>query len=362
MDADFTAGPGDSRSARQPGYRLTHPDTSSPGTSPNPVLTGIDTGGHGGPGRNGQDPAAQWSAAPVTLRTPPESEGLPRRLAPDLPQRTADPEAVAARLAAEGEPFGARITTDREPFAVPSPVESFGSQPGPGESLYARTRPTTASFTRVEPESEPFAVVPAPELGSPAEHAAVNGSPFGARIEIDEEVSVVTPAVEVQAPVGRRYAPDPEPVVHPDAPARLERLEAVAASLRDSIEEATAVPQRPASVPSRRRAAPEPAPEPAAAPADSTPSESKAAEFRASDASIDLHHIMRLLTASHDLEVAAQAAESGAGSVAELTEAAHRTRAAAVEIVAAWYGGSDHMRKFGEVLLQAAAESSPASP
>lgn len=322
MDADFTAGPGDSRPARQPGYRLTHPDTASPGTSPNPVLTGIDTGAHGGLGRNGQDvQAVQWSSAPVTLRSAPESDALPRRLAPDLPQRTADPEAVAARLAAD-EPFAARITTDIDAYAAPAT------------------------------NGEPFAV-----------HPATNGSPFATRTTASEDVFGASPVID-EPVVSRRYAPDPEPVVRTEHPVRLESMEAVAASLRESVQEVPSEPvpaPAPApKAPSRRRAARDP--EPVVAQQESAPRESNSAEFRTSDATIELHHIMRLLTASHDLDEAAKAAESGEITVAELAQVAHRTRAAAVDIVAAWYGGSDHMRKFGEVLLQAAAESSPAPP
>ncbi|MEU0545834.1 hypothetical protein ABZ319_38775, partial [Nocardia sp. NPDC005978] len=81
-------------------------------------------------------------------------------------------------------------------------------------------------------------------------------------------------------------------------------------------------------------------------------------EFRAEDApNLDLHSIMRLLLASHDLDIAADQAEAGEITVAELAEVARRTRSAAVDLVAAWYGGPDHMRRFGEVLLQAAAET-----
>ncbi|WP_157514256.1 hypothetical protein [Nocardia concava] len=327
MDADFTAGPGDSRPARQPGYRLTHPDTASPGTSPNPVLTGIDTGSHGGLGRNGQDvQAVQWSSAPVTLRSAPESDALPRRLAPDLPQRTADPEAVAARLAAD-EPFAARITTDLDAYAAPAT------------------------------NGEPFAA-----------HPATNGSPFATRTTAQEDVFGASPVID-EPVVSRRYAPDPEPAVRPEHPVRLESMEAVAASLRESVQDVPSepVPAPAPKAPSRRRAAPEPEPvvaqqESAPVESEPTPRESKSAEFRTSDATIELHHIMRLLTASHDLDEAAKAAESGEITVAEFAQAARRTRAAAVDIVAAWYGGSDHMRKFGEVLLQAAAESSPAPP
>ncbi|WP_162958190.1 hypothetical protein [Nocardia yunnanensis] len=341
MDADFTAGPGDSRPARQPGYRLTHPDSPTPGTSPNPVLTGIDTG----LGRNGHDPqAVQWSSAPVTLRATPESEGLSRRLAPDLPQRTADPEAVAARLAADGEPFA----------AIQS--ESFGGSAVTNGSLYARSMPDSDAYA------------PAVEDDDPLVRPGVNGSSYGRRAEANEDVFGASPALDLEPPTNRRYAPDPEP---PARPARLDQMEAIAASLREGAEDEPVSAARPAPAPSRRRAAPEPAvaqhesapaAESAAAeanPAAKQPVENKAAEFRTSEASVDLHHIMRLLTASHDLDRAAAAAESGEITVAEFAAIARRTRTAAVDLVAAWYGGADHMRKFGEVLLQAAAESSP---
>lgn len=66
---------------------------------------------------------------------------------------------------------------------------------------------------------------------------------------------------------------------------------------------------------------------------------------------------MSLLVSSHDLEVAVKAAEAGEITVEELARIARRTRTAAVDLVSAWYGGAEHMRKFGEVLLQAAAET-----
>ncbi|MFE3053676.1 hypothetical protein [Nocardia sp. NPDC059239] len=361
MDADFTTGPGDSRPARQPGYRLTHPDTQSPGTSPNPVLTGIDTGSYAGPGRNGQEQAVQWSTAPVTLRATPEPDALPRRIAPDLPQRTADPEAVAARLAADSEPFSARITTDSEPLAMPATNgEPFAVRPATNGSPYARSVSDSGSFTSAALDSEPYAAAPVADNETIAVRPAANGSPFAAHSGVHEDVFAASRPADLEAPTGRRHAPDPEPPARLESPARMETparmedLEAVAASLRESAPASPAEPERPASVKSRRRAAPEPA----VAQQDSTTAATRAgAEFRTGDATIDLHHIMRLLVASHDLDVAAAAVESGEITVAELADVARRTRTAAVELVAAWYGGADHMRKFGEVLLQAAAET-----
>ncbi|SUA73545.1 Uncharacterised protein [Nocardia otitidiscaviarum] len=76
----------------------------------------------------------------------------------------------------------------------------------------------------------------------------------------------------------------------------------------------------------------------------------------ASGATVEPQHVMRLLLASHELDTAATKAESGEITVAELARAAHRTRAAAVELVSAWYGGAEEMRNFAEALLQAASE------
>ena len=74
-------------------------------------------------------------------------------------------------------------------------------------------------------------------------------------------------------------------------------------------------------------------------------------------ADIDIHLIMRLLTASDDLEVLAGQAEAGEVSADEVARAAREARAAVLSAVTAWYGGPAQMVKFANALLQAARES-----
>lgn len=74
-------------------------------------------------------------------------------------------------------------------------------------------------------------------------------------------------------------------------------------------------------------------------------------------ADIDIHLIMRLLTASDDLEVLAGQAEAGEVSAAEVARAAREARSAVLSAVTAWYGGPAQMVKFANALLQAARES-----
>src|SRR5690606_35700642 len=74
-------------------------------------------------------------------------------------------------------------------------------------------------------------------------------------------------------------------------------------------------------------------------------------------ADIDIHLIMRLLTASDDLEVLAGQAEAGEVSADEVARAAREARSAVLSAVTAWYGGPTQMVKFANALLQAARES-----
>ncbi|MEV0110980.1 hypothetical protein AB0H42_32290 [Nocardia sp. NPDC050799] len=105
---------------------------------------------------------------------------------------------------------------------------------------------------------------------------------------------------------------------------------------------------------------PEPEPEPALpaarrpAPVEDTTSRHGRSE---EGADIDIHLIMRLLTASDDLEVLAGQAETGEVSAAEVARAAREARAAVLSAVTAWYGGPAQMVKFANALLQAARET-----
>ncbi|WP_280489185.1 hypothetical protein [Nocardia carnea] len=94
-------------------------------------------------------------------------------------------------------------------------------------------------------------------------------------------------------------------------------------------------------------------PEHGPVPADSASRHSRSEE----GADIDIHLIMRLLTASDDLEVLAGQAEAGEVSAAEVARAAREARSAVLSAVTAWYGGPAQMVKFANALLQAARES-----
>ncbi|MGW4070151.1 hypothetical protein [Nocardia grenadensis] len=117
------------------------------------------------------------------------------------------------------------------------------------------------------------------------------------------------------------------------------------------------------AVPDHAEAAlPGPAPEPVSAlpgarrpaPVEDTTSRHSRSE---EGADIDIHLIMRLLTASDDLEVLAGQAETGEVSAAEVARAAREARAAVLSAVTAWYGGPAQMVKFANALLQAARET-----
>lgn len=94
-------------------------------------------------------------------------------------------------------------------------------------------------------------------------------------------------------------------------------------------------------------------PEHGPVPADTPSRHSRSEE----GADIDIHLIMRLLTASDDLEVLAGKAEAGEVSTTEVAQAAREARAAVLSAVSAWYGGPAQMVKFANALLLAARES-----
>ncbi|MEU6565178.1 hypothetical protein [Nocardia nova] len=89
------------------------------------------------------------------------------------------------------------------------------------------------------------------------------------------------------------------------------------------------------------------------------PTSRRAARRRAETSdtpALDVSVIMQLLLASHNLENVARNAEAGDVSLEDFITAAHRTRAAAVELVTNWFGGTEQMREFAQALL-AATES-----
>ncbi|MEU1984227.1 hypothetical protein [Nocardia sp. NPDC019395] len=89
-----------------------------------------------------------------------------------------------------------------------------------------------------------------------------------------------------------------------------------------------------------------------------TPAEPISRHSRSEEgADIDIHLIMRLLTASDDLEILAGKAEKGEMSADEVARTAREARSALLSAISAWYGGPAQMVKFANALLQAARES-----
>ncbi|MFI6868160.1 hypothetical protein [Nocardia sp. NPDC050406] len=294
MDADYTADLGRSMNSRPESYRLTNPDNHDSGSTSNPALTGFDSGAH------------------ATLSRSPASQ-----------------QEVQERWSSSGSH---RTVTEAEPAQQNSRTEYRGSDFGSGE--YG-SNPSTSPFgaTPAAPNtgygsadtgSAPFGT--AATNGSAASFAAPSGtagSSFG-NPSTTADSSFGSPSTSTASSFG---AP-PASFSAPPAPSEPSSPSHAAGSV--GAHASPAAPSAPA--------------QPAVRPA-------------ASSATVEPQHVMRLLLASHELDTAATRAEAGEGSVAELARAAHSTRSAAVDLIAAWYGGADHMRNFAEALLQAAAES-----
>ncbi|MFB7722117.1 hypothetical protein [Nocardia sp. NPDC056100] len=406
MDADFTNGSSSSRNSRQENYRLTNPNGADSNGYGSPALTGVDTGSHATLGRTALDQPeqpVQWSS-PMTRRTaesdPPQRRSVqdfastPRLSTPevDTPTRRSVQDFDAApNFTADFPPAtNGHAITEADSRRASQDLESSRRAAQDLEASLRRAAELEAAVRRAaaesdsapqalaEPEPGSRRAIPEPELASwratpepelASWRAIPEPEPASRRTAPEPDLPSRRAAPEPDLP-SRRAAPEPElasqhsaadagtshrAVAEVDAPARRAAPE-VNTPAGHAAPESNGISRRAerSNVSSGRRAAPEPElPQPVPN-ADGE----RARQFRAEDApNIDLHHIMGLLVASHDLEVAAQAAESGAGSVADLAEAARRTRTAAVDLVAAWYGGPDHMRRFGEVLLQAAAET-----
>ncbi|MFC9996223.1 hypothetical protein [Nocardia sp. NPDC127526] len=300
MDAEYTAKLGEPLNSRQP--RLTNPDLFASGNSQNGALTGIDTGSHGTIGRNGIDQAeqqVQWSS-PITRHTA-DPEPAPRALSePESPSRRSMSEAETAPRHPEPAPW--RSPLDSEPRPAFPESESPGRRSLPDSAPHPVFQEAELSGRRSLPEPEPHPAFPETEVSGRRSLPDAEPSPRRAASDNEPAPRLIAPE---PGPSGRRAVPEPQPA--------------------------------------SRRAAPEPEPAQAVSRGDSP--------------TIDLHQIMRLLVTSHDLDAAALKAEAGEITVSELARAARRTRSAAVDLIAAWYGGPAEMRKFGEVLLQAAAET-----
>ncbi|UFS93906.1 hypothetical protein [Nocardia huaxiensis] len=390
MDADYTTSLGESRNSRPGSYRLTNPVAPDQPQSPNPALTGIDTGAHNSFTRNGFDhpePPQPW-AAPVPNFTGSESEQAPGRLGPEA-------EAVLGRLAADpdsalGRRFSDAEVTGGRPASAP---EALPNRRAPQEfdpALSRATQPIDPALPRVAQSIDSAVPATAEGVDSPLSGAVQDVDSLLPRIAQGLDAIMEAAAVP-EVPAAVPVVPDPVPAVRHDAPAtnglpqraareittdippRVSQQSATGeiaavprtaqtyeSSSRRARPDAGATPVTAAATseaaPRRRRSAPEPESVPAQ-PVSRSQATGSGESGSAAAAKIDLHQIMNLLVSSHDLEVAAARAESGEITVAEFAAIARRTRTAAVDLVASWYGGADHMRKFGEVLLQAAAET-----
>ncbi len=232
---------------------------------------------------------------------------------------------------------------------------------GLGDGLRARQE----GFHRTEREqSEPAVAMAAGLTGADTNtNGAIttNGS-LPTRTTAQPSAFDWSPAQLPPMPEPRRSAPAPEP----------EPAQGIGLTGVDNAASAQAAPAPSASPAPPEPETPSPAPAPAPRPAiPSRRAARAAAEAEAAaetptepalplpnaDGGVDLHRIMRLLLASDELNALATKAEAGTLSPDEVVRTARRTRAAAVEVVSAWYGGSTQMVKFAQALLQAAGES-----
>ncbi|WP_459548135.1 hypothetical protein [Nocardia sp. X0981] len=382
--------PAESASAdrpKQPSFAL---PTRTPSAYP-ASAAGSDTAPEALPARRLPRSAARHAPA----REPePVSENLPNA------DSVAEPE-TPRPLETPADPEGSDAGTAREP-AVPRrlPRSAARYTPERQDDRSGEPEPDSATPLRIvtsgdedtaPPDDEPAAATAPPRLAPPPDSV-----PILDRLLEQEPARGIDPGDESAAPVaeiltrileseqengGSRHA---EPTDSPDEEGPAAQRGPAAAALTlvpdeeaDATQARTAQSEiRPPLETRRSRRAREAAeaaapltgqPEPSlTAPAAST--EPEPAATRASDtasrhgrneegADIDIHLIMRLLTASDDLEVLAGQAETGEVSAAEVARAAREARAAVLAAVSAWYGGPAQMVKFANALLQAARES-----
>ncbi|WP_280358260.1 hypothetical protein [Nocardia otitidiscaviarum] len=313
MDADYTSDLGHTLTSRSENYRLTNPDTSDSRYAANSTLTGVDTGGHAALGRLSPPEApAQWS-----------NSGSHRTAEPESAQQNSRPADFRSEFAPINGSASASARTDFG-NGTPETAQSAhsGSAPAIGDSAFGGGSPASGNsgFGGSAPGTGDSVL----GGGSPA----TGGSAFGGGSPATghSAFSGSTPSSEgsaFTAGTGRGAASGT--VTPASAPGAWDM------STSGGSHSAPPPADRPTRARERQVAA-------------------------ASGATVEPQHVMRLLLASHELDTAATKAESGEITVAELARAAHRTRAAAVELVSAWYGGAEEMRNFAEALLQAASE------
>lgn len=235
---------------------------------------------------------------------------------------------------------------------------------GLGDGLRARQE----GFHRTEREqSEPAVAMAAGLTGADTNtNGAITNGSLPTRTAAQPSAFDWSPAQLPPMPEPRRSAPEPEPahgigLTGVDNTANAQAAPAPTPTERPATAEAETPSPAPAPAPSPRPAVPSRRAARAAAEAEAEAAADAPAEpplpLPNADGGVDLHRIMRLLLASDELNALATKAEAGTLSPDEVVRTARRTRAAAVEVVSAWYGGSTQMVKFAQALLQAAGES-----
>ncbi|WP_280234257.1 hypothetical protein [Nocardia cyriacigeorgica] len=226
--------------------------------------------------------------------------------------------------------------TEREPVE-PAAAMAAGLTGADTSSNGAIANGSLPTRTATQPSAFDWSPAPLPPMPEPRRAAPAPAEPEAAQgigltgvdntVDAPATSSIAAPAAAAPAETPA-HAPNPAPETPAPNPAPTPR---------------PAIPSRRAA-----RAAAEPPVEAPAEPPLPLPT---------ADGGVDLHRIMRLLLASDELNALADKAEAGNLSNEEVIRTARRTRAAAVEVVSAWYGGSTQMVQFAQALLQAAGES-----
>ncbi|MGW5386239.1 hypothetical protein [Nocardia sp. NPDC003963] len=294
-------------------------------------------------------------------QSPADELPAPRRLPRSAARYNTDDDHPVARA---DEPAALRIA---DPVPDTAPADDAGAHtvapprlapPGDGTPILDRLldpEPAHGIDTDDESGAAPVAriltrILESEQEPAPARHSGSDGSDAPEAAAETPEIAPLT-LVPDETSDSTSETRDDDPDARPPLETRRSRRAREAAEASGS-----ALPDQ--TEPELSDPVPDPAPEPIAArrpaPVDDTASRHSRSE---EGADIDIHLIMRLLTASDDLEVLAGQAETGEVSAAEVARAAREARAAVLSAVTAWYGGPAQMVKFANALLQAARES-----
>ncbi|WP_280396972.1 hypothetical protein [Nocardia carnea] len=367
------------------------PTRTSHAQAPAPAGTGDDSAAPALPARRLPRSAARHApaggaetTAPGTGETP-AAHGIAETGAPGAlsgPADSGDPETRPSRESQSPRRLprsASRYTPDNERAEERDPDSAAFGTIGPvSDTDPATARPETEAPPRLGPPEEKTPILDRLLDPEPA-HSTESGD--------DSESAPVAELLtrilesEQDAPGSRHAEPNtPEPAAA-DTPAPARRTSASPLTLvpdedgastpdaltgddsrppletRRSRRAREAAETGPAASADRPAPAPELAPVLSAPRGGSAPADTSRHSRSEEGADIDIHLIMRLLTASDDLEVLAGQAETGEVSAAEVARAAREARSAVLSAVSAWYGGPAQMVKFANALLQAARES-----